>query len=88
MTTKGLSKPRLDRMHQVLSGHVERKQIPGIVALVSRHDDVHVETLGTASLEHPAPIARNTIFRIASIAKPITAAAAMVLVEECKLRVG
>ena len=86
MSMAGLSKSRLERMHQVLSGYVERKEMPGLVALVSRHDDVHVETLGTMSVGHPAPMKRDTIFRIASLAKPITAVAAMILVEECKLR--
>ena len=82
----GLSKSRLERMHRVLSGYVERKEMPGLVALVSRHDDVHVETLGTLAFGEPAPMKRDTIFRIASITKPITAVAAMILVEECKLR--
>ncbi len=86
MSTAGLSKSRLERMHRVLSGYVERKEMPGLVALVSHHDDVHVETLGTMALGHPAPMKRDTIFRIASIAKPVTAVAAMILVEECKLR--
>jgi CubicO group peptidase (beta-lactamase class C family) len=86
MNTAGLSKSRLKRMHQVLSGYVERKEMPGLVALVSHHDDVHVETLGTMSVGHPAPMQRDTIFRIASLTKPITAVAAMILVEECKLR--
>jgi CubicO group peptidase (beta-lactamase class C family) len=86
MSMAGLSKSRLERMHQVLSGYVERKEMPGLVALVSHHDDVHVETLGTMSVDHPAPMKRDTIFRIASLAKPITAVAAMILVEECKLR--
>jgi hypothetical protein len=48
--------------------------------------DVHVETLGTMSFGDPAPMKRDTIFRIASLAKPITAVAAMMLVGECKLR--
>ncbi len=82
----GLSKSRLDRMHQVLSGHIERKEMPGLVALVSHHDDVHTETLGTLAFDNPAPMTRDTIFRIASITKIITAVAAMILVEECKLR--
>jgi CubicO group peptidase (beta-lactamase class C family) len=82
----GLSQPRLERLHRVLSGYVERREMPGLVALVSRHDDVHVETLGTMSAGHPAPMKRDTIFRIASLTKPITAVAAMILVEECKLR--
>jgi CubicO group peptidase (beta-lactamase class C family) len=86
MGVAGLSKSRLERMHQVLSGYVERKEMPGLVALVSRHDDVHVETLGTMAIGDPAPMKRDTIFRIASITKPITAVATMILVEECKLR--
>jgi CubicO group peptidase (beta-lactamase class C family) len=86
MGTAGLSKPRLERMHQVLSGFIDRKEMPGLVALVSRHDEVHVETLGTQAFGHPAPMKRDTIFRIASITKLITAVAAMILVEECKIR--
>jgi CubicO group peptidase (beta-lactamase class C family) len=82
----GLCKPRLERMQQVLSGYVERKEMPGLVALVSHHDDVHVEALGTLSFGSAAPMKRDTIFRIASITKLITAVAAMILVEECKLR--
>jgi CubicO group peptidase (beta-lactamase class C family) len=84
--TDGLSKSRLQRMHDVLSGYIERKHLPGLVALVSRNEEVHVETLGTMLIGDPAPMKRDTIFRIASITKPITAVAAMILVEECKLR--
>jgi CubicO group peptidase (beta-lactamase class C family) len=86
MGTTGLSKPRLERMHQVLSGFIERKDMPGLVALVSHHDDVHVETLGTLALDDPSPMKSDTIFRIASITKLVTAVAAMILVEECKIR--
>jgi CubicO group peptidase (beta-lactamase class C family) len=86
MSAAGLSQSRLARLHHVLSGYVERKEMPGLVALVSRHDDVHVEALGTLAFDHPAAMARDTIFRIASITKPITAVAAMILVEECKVR--
>jgi len=73
-------------MHHLLSGYVQRKEMPGLVVLVSCHDDVHVEALGTMSFDHPAPMSHDTIFRIASITKPIAAVAAMILVEECKLR--
>jgi CubicO group peptidase (beta-lactamase class C family) len=86
MSSAGLSKSRLERMHHVLSGYVEGHEVPGLVALVSRHDDVHVETLGAMAYGDPAPMRRDTIFRIASITKLITAVAAMILVEECKLR--
>src|SRR5499427_426422 len=81
-----LSTSRLERMRQVLSGYIERKEMPGLVAVVSHHDDVHIETLGVLAFDNAAPMRRDTIFRIASISKPITAAAAMILVEECKLR--
>ena len=86
MSTAGLSKSRLERMNQVLAGYVERKEMPGLVALVSRHDEVHVATFGTLSFSQPAPMRRDTIFRIASITKLVAAVAAMILVEECKLR--
>jgi CubicO group peptidase (beta-lactamase class C family) len=70
----GLSKPRLERMHRVLAGYVDREEMPGLVALVGRGDDVHVEVLGTLAFGQPAPMRRHTIFRIASITKPVTAA--------------
>jgi CubicO group peptidase (beta-lactamase class C family) len=86
-----LSKPGIERMHRVLSSHVESGEIPGLVALVSRRDDVHVETLGAMSFPSescmsPAPMKRDAIFRIASITKVVTAVAAMILIEDCKLR--
>jgi CubicO group peptidase (beta-lactamase class C family) len=86
MTAKTLSTSRVERLHQVLSGHIHRGEMPGLVALVSCHDDVHIETLGTMSAGHRAPMKRDTIFRIASLTKPMTAVAAMMLIEECKLR--
>ncbi len=85
MSKKGLSKPRLNRMREVLSGYIERKDLPGLVALVSHHDDVHIETLGTLSFRRKAPMKRNTIFRIASLTKVVAAVAAMILIEECKM---
>lgn len=86
MNGGGLLQPGLERMHRVLSGYIERKELPGLVALVSCHDDIHVVTLGTLSFDDPTPMQRDTIFRIASITKPVTAAAAMILVEDCKMR--
>jgi len=82
----GLVKSGLERMHRVLAGHIERRDIPGLVALVARHDDVHVEALGTLALDQSTPMQRDAIFRIASITKPVTAVAALILMEECKLR--
>ena len=86
MSTAGLSKARLDRMHDVMAGHIERRDLPGLVTLVSRRGEVHVDAIGMMALGGNDPMRRDTIFRIASMTKPITAAATMILVEECKLR--
>ena len=81
----GLSAARLARMHDVMAGFVERGEIPGLVTLVSRRGEVHVDAIGTRAIGGE-PMQRDTIFRIASMTKPITAAATMILVEECRLR--
>jgi CubicO group peptidase (beta-lactamase class C family) len=85
MGAGGFSKQRLDRMRAAMAGHVERGYIPGAVTLVSRRGETHVEALGKMAVGG-APMKRDTIFRIASLTKPVTAAAAMMLVEEGKLR--
>src|SRR5439155_10689252 len=86
VSTGGLSKARLNRVHDVMVGYVERGEVPGIVTLVSRRGEVHVDALGTTAVGGSDPIRRDTIFRIASLSKPIAAVAAMILVEECTLR--
>src|SRR3989449_5609094 len=86
MSTGGLSKSRLGRMHDVMAGHVERGEAPGMVTLVSRRGEVHVDAIGMKAVGGSDPMRSDTIFRIASMTKPITAAATMILVEECKLR--
>jgi CubicO group peptidase (beta-lactamase class C family) len=86
MSTGGLSKARLGRMHGVMAGYVERGEVPGLVTLVSRRGEVHVDAIGMKAVEDSTPIRRDTIFRISSMTKPITAAATMILVEECKVR--
>lgn len=86
MSGEGFSRARLDRMREVMSGHVERGVLPGVVTLVSRRDEVHVDAIGTKEMDGGDPIGRDTIFRIASVTKPIVAVAAMILVEECVLR--
>jgi CubicO group peptidase (beta-lactamase class C family) len=80
-----MSASRLARVHHALQAHVERGDVPGAVALIWRRGQVHVETAGTTTLGGE-PMRRDTIFRIASMTKPVAAAAAMMLVEECRLR--
>lgn len=86
MSTGGLSTARLGRMHDVMAGYIERGDVPGLVTLVSRRGETHVEMFGMQAVGGSDPMRRDTIFRISSMTKPIAAAAAMILVEECKLR--
>jgi CubicO group peptidase (beta-lactamase class C family) len=86
MSGGAFSGARLMRLHDALAAHVTSGAMPGIVALVSRRGETHVETIGRQSFEAEAPMRRDTIFRIASMTKPIIAAAALMLVEECRLR--
>ncbi|WP_049557475.1 serine hydrolase domain-containing protein [Nonomuraea sp. SBT364] len=76
----------LRRLREVLARHVESGKIPGVVALVSRGDRTHVEAMGTMRHDGGAPMGRDTVFRMASTSKPVTIAAAMVLLDECRLR--
>src|SRR5947209_2510652 len=86
MADGNLSEKQLSRMHDLMAGHVESGAVPGMVALISKLGAVHVEVLGTLRASGGAPMCRDTIFRMASATKPVTAAAAMVLLEECRLR--
>ncbi len=86
MSTGGLSTARRGRMHDVMAGYVERGDVPGLVTLISRRGETHVDAIGMMAVGGRNPMRRDTIFRIASMTKPITAAAAMILVEECALR--
>jgi CubicO group peptidase (beta-lactamase class C family) len=86
MSNAGLSRARLSRMHDVMAGYVERGEVPGLVTLVSRRGEAHVDVIGRKAVGGSDPMRRDTIFRISSMTKPITAAATMILVEECKLR--
>ena len=82
----GFSPARLRRMHETMERHLERSRIPGLVTLVRHRGREHVDVMGTLAFGSDRPMRRDAIFRLASNTKPITAAAAMILVEECKLR--
>jgi CubicO group peptidase (beta-lactamase class C family) len=78
----GLSRAGVERLHERLVAQVVQGNVPGLVALVAAGDDVHVEVAGHPSLEDPAQLRRDAIFRIASLSKPIGAAGAMALVDD------
>jgi CubicO group peptidase (beta-lactamase class C family) len=72
-------------LHDVLFDHVENGPTPGAVGLIARGDRVEVRAVGSVDVEGSAPMTRDSIFRIASISKPVVAAAAMILVEDGRI---
>jgi hypothetical protein len=72
---------RADRLRVAMQDRVARGDVPGAIMLVARGDDVAVELAGARSLGGP-PLTRDTIFRIASMSKPVTAVAALALVDD------
>jgi CubicO group peptidase (beta-lactamase class C family) len=78
----GLHAAGVGRLRESLAVFTDSGQVPGLVALLARGDDVHVEVLGHAALDDPAPLHRDAIFRIASLTKPIAAAVTMLLVDD------
>jgi CubicO group peptidase (beta-lactamase class C family) len=85
-TMQGFTEDGLARLREVLVAHLERGYAPGLVALVSRGTESRVIPLGATGFDVGDPMRRDTLFRIASMTKPITAAAAMLLVEDGKLK--
>lgn len=89
MTTGGFSSKRLARVRELLERHVDSGFVPGVVAILARHGEVHIEATGNLSFEgagSKTPMAGDTICRMGSMTKPIVAACAMTLVEDCTLR--
>jgi CubicO group peptidase (beta-lactamase class C family) len=75
-----LNSTGLDRLRAIAARHVASGYVPGLVALVASGGQTHVEAHGTLSFGG-APVARDSLFRIASMTKPVTGAATMALVE-------
>ena len=69
-------------LHDLMESHVAAGSLPGLITLVARAGDVQVDVIGEPSFGAGVPLARDAIFRIASLSKPITAAATMSLVED------
>jgi CubicO group peptidase (beta-lactamase class C family) len=89
VTAGGFSSQRLARVREVLERYVDAGYVPGAVAVVARRGEVHIEAAGTLAFEGAgsgAPMAADTICRIGSMTKPVVAACAMTLVEDCTLR--
>ena len=75
----------MSKLRDILQTYVSDGSVPGAVGLLARGGHVEVQAAGSADVNGTAPMARDSIFRVASITKPITAAAVMMLVEDGRI---
>jgi CubicO group peptidase (beta-lactamase class C family) len=83
--TRSTSRAGLDRLHHAMAARVANGELPGIVTLIAHADNVHIDTIGTMAFDREEPMRRDAIFRIASMTKPVLAAATMMLVDDGNL---
>ena len=69
----------MSELRDILQTYVGNGSVPGAVGLIARGDRVEVEAAGSADVDGTCPMARDSIFRVASITKPIIAAAVMMM---------
>lgn len=85
---QGISREGMARIAPAMKREVERGTFPGAVTLIARNGKiVHVETHGFQDAAKTKPMKRDTIFRMASMTKPMTTAAAMMLVEQGTIKI-
>ncbi len=85
----GFSEARLQRLTEKFEGDVKAGTIPGAVVLVVRNGKLaYFRHFGDRDKQANAPMQPNSIFRIASMTKPVTSVAALMLMEEGKLQLG
>jgi CubicO group peptidase (beta-lactamase class C family) len=84
---EGFRPETLDKIKPVLEQVVKERKVSGVSTLLARHGKiVHLATVGKRDVEADRPMERSTLFRIASMSKPITSAGVMILVDEGKLK--
>jgi CubicO group peptidase (beta-lactamase class C family) len=84
----GLSSERLGRITEMMKRHISAGEISGGVTLVARHGKIaHFEAAGVTDIESKKPMTKDAVFRIASMTKPVTGVAIMMMMEEGKLRI-
>jgi CubicO group peptidase (beta-lactamase class C family) len=85
----GLSSERVQRISQMIQRRIEAGDISGAITAVARNGRIaHLEAKGLMDIETRKPMAKDAIFRIASMTKPVTAVAIMMLIEEGKVRLA
>jgi len=84
----GLSSERLTRITEMMKRHIAAGEISGGVTLVARHGRIaHLDATGTTDIESKKPMTKDAVFRIASMTKPVTGVAIMMMMEEGRLRI-
>ncbi len=86
MSASGFSSTGLVRLRALMAAQVKLGRAPGIITGLRRGDEVVVDVIGHADLRCTRPLTRDAIFRITSMTKPITAAAALTLVDDGTLQ--
>jgi CubicO group peptidase (beta-lactamase class C family) len=85
----GMSTERLSRLSRAMQELVDQGRLAGIVTMLVRHGKIaHFETFGHQEISSSTPMAKDSIFRIYSMSKPITGVALMMLYEEGKFRLS
>jgi CubicO group peptidase (beta-lactamase class C family) len=82
----GFDHQRVARLGAVMHGHVDEDRVGGMAWLLAKGDEVEVGVAGVLTRGESPPVRRDSIFRISSMTKPIVAVAALILVEEYRLR--
>jgi len=84
----GLSSERLGRIGEMMKRHIAAGEISGGVTLVARHGRIaHLEAAGVMDADSKKPMTKDAVFRIASMTKPVTGLAIMMMMEEGRLRI-
>jgi CubicO group peptidase (beta-lactamase class C family) len=85
----GLSPERLQRVHELVERTIAAGEIAGAVTLVARNGQVaYLEAQGVMDLQSKRPMQPDSMFRIASMSKPVAAVAILMLAEEGKVRLN
>jgi CubicO group peptidase (beta-lactamase class C family) len=87
VTSSGFSPAKLERVSDYMKNEVATGKIPGAIVLIQQHGrPVYYQKFGVRDVETGQPLSDDTIFRLYSMSKPVTSVAAMMLVEDGKLK--
>jgi len=85
----GIATDRLHRIQETIQRHIDAGDVAGAVTLVARRGRIaHFEAHGLMDLSSRKPMTNDAVFRLASMSKPVTAVAVLMLFEEGKIRLN